>query len=515
MGQRYPAMPGPSPAFSSADGPGPACQAADADASNTPAPHDNPHGDPHGDPLDDPLDDRGRPGLPEPSPCARHWLHHPQVVFLNHGSFGGCPSWVLETQNAWRARMEGEPVRFFVQDLFDLLDWARQDVADFLGCDAQGLVFVPNATTGVATALHALVGHLRTTGQARPGDQLLVTSHEYPACLHNARAVARAAGLELVTAHLPMPDPTPQGVMDAVLSAVGPRTRVALLSQVTSASAMVLPIADLVAALESRGVRVVVDGAHGPGHVPTSVASLGASFYAANLHKWVCSPKGSAVLWVRPDHREHCRPLVLSNLAEAPPPGRPRLHSEFDYVGTADPTPWLCVPAALRVMAQIATGLPPRRYPAQAFDTRHDRPWLAWAWATIRSSNRRLALQARSMLSQTLGTPPPVPDSMTGCIALVGLPKPPAGRQPGHGDDARQAGPYADALQQVLVERWSVQVPVVHPPTPLGAPLRYVRLSAQLYNSPAQYAYLARVLPQALADESAGGGPTAQPGGAS
>lgn len=433
---------------------------------------------------------------------ARHWIHQPGVTFLNHGSFGGCPAAVLETQQAWRARMEGEPVRFFAQDLWGLIDWARADVARFVRCDAQGLVFVPNATTGVATALHNLI----TSGQAVAGDEVLLTDHEYPACANNLRHMAKAAGLGVVTARLPYPNPTPQGVIDAALGAVTPRTRIALFSHITSASAMVLPAAELTRELEGRGVRVVVDGAHAPGQIDLDIGALAPSYYTANLHKWACSPKGSAILWVHPDQRDRCRPLVLSNMAENPPPERSRLHTEFDYVGTNDPTAVLCVPASLRIMASIARGEPPKRAPASAFDTERDTDALDAAWADIRARNRSLALQGQQAISEALGTTAPVPPEMTASIALARLP---VVDSAAWARVSQRPTRYNDALQDALIDRWGIQVPVIHPPAAghEGPPLRCVRVSAQLYNSPEQYAHLAHALGVELEAEISAVGP--------
>jgi isopenicillin-N epimerase len=443
-----------------------------------------------------PNDPNSRP--PAPGPAARWWIHEPGVTFLNHGSFGGCPQAVLETQAAWRARLEGEPVRFFAEDLFDLVDWVRGDVSRFLGCDGDGLVFVPNATTGVATAIHNLIA----SGQAKSGDEVLLTDHEYPACANNLKHLAKAAGLGVVTARLPFPDPTTQGVIDAVLAAVTPRTCIALLSQITSSSAMVLPAGELVAALEGRGVRVVLDSAHVPGHIDLDVSSLSPSYFTANLHKWVCSPKGSAVLWVHPDQRERCRPLVLSNMANKPMPGRSHLHTEFDYIGTNDPTPILVVPATLRIMAAIARGEAPKRFAAQAFEVGIDAEAIEAAWRDIRTRNRAMALRAQRLVSEALGTAPPVPEAMTGCIALARLP---------HVEPqtwatlASRPTKHTDALQDALIRGWGIQVPIVHPPAGERAtPVRCVRVSAQLYNSPEQYAYLARALEAELAAEGGG-----------
>ncbi|MEO1007878.1 MAG: aminotransferase class V-fold PLP-dependent enzyme [Planctomycetota bacterium] len=421
---------------------------------------------------------------------ARWWIHEPGVTFLNHGSFGGCPAAVLETQAAWRARLEAEPVRFFGEDLFGLLDWVRGDVAGFLGCDPGGLVFVPNATTGVATVLANL--------DLRAGDEILLTDHEYPACANNLRHVAAQSGATPVAATLPFPDPTPDAIVEAVLGRVTERTRAALISHITSASAMVLPVERLVPELERRGVRTIVDGAHVPGHLPLDLDALAPSYYTGNLHKWVCSPKGSAVLGVREDHRDNFRPMVLSNMAEQPPADRPRLHTEFDYVGTQDPTAVLTVPAALRIMAAIARSEPPRRSPAAELPPDGV---LDEAWSTIRERNRALAVEGRRIVCDALEAAPPVPDEMTACIALIALPP--------HDDDARarlEARPtrYHDALQDALLARHRIQVPVHSIPGP-GGRVRCVRISAQLFNTREQYAALAEALREELRRERGGG----------
>jgi len=318
----------------------------------------------------------------------------PTVVHLNHGSFGACPRAVLEAQRGWRDRIEAATMRFFVLEWQPALDAARARVAEFLGADPGGLVFVPNATTGIATALDALIA---------PGDEIVTTDHGYAACRNALDRVAAARGARVVTAHLPFPLDDAARPLEAILAAITPQTRAVLVDHVTSPTALVLDVPGLVAALAPRGIHVIVDGAHAAGMLELDVAALGGvAVYTGNLHKWACAPKGSAFLWVRDDLRARVRPLVTSHGAFACPPER--FQREHDWTGTHDPSGYLSVPAALDEIARLGGG-----------------------WAATRARNRALARAMRDALLARLGGTPAAPDALLGSMAAipVQLPEPP------------------------------------------------------------------------------------------
>ena len=388
------------------------------------------------------------------SPLARHWGLDQGVVFLNHGSFGATPLPVQEAQREHRARFEREPVRYVVEELEGLLDEARARAAAFVGCDPEGFAFVFNATMGVNTVVRSL--------QWSPGDELLTSTHEYNACNNALEYVAQRSGARVVRAEVPYPVRSEDEVVEAILSRVTDRTRLVLLSHITSPTALVLPVERIVRELEARGVDALVDGAHAPGMVPLDVARIGAAYYTGNFHKWVCAPKGAAFLHVREDRRHLIRPLVISHGANSPRQDRSRFRLEMDYIGTTDPSAWLAVPEAIRFMASLDPE----------------------GWEGIRRRNRAMALAARDLLCRELGETPPAPDSMTGSMAAVRLPDLSVA-------EASAPSRYHDPLQDRLIDRHGVQVPIIPFPAP---PARWVRVSAQVYNSMEQYAYLARVL---------------------
>ena len=283
-----------------------------------------------------------------PSPFAIHWDLDPDVVFLNHGSFGGCPRVVLDEQRRLQRELESEPVRFLHRELEDRLDPVRAELAAFVDCDADDLAFVRNATEGVNTVLRSL--------QFVAGDELLTIDHEYNASRNALQFAADRHGACVTTAKVPFPLRSPQQVVDAVLAAVTDRTRLLLIDHITSPTGLVLPIEPIVKALAARGIDTLVDGAHGPGMVPLSLRNLGAAYYTGNCHKWLCTPKGSALLFVRRDRQERIRPLAISHGANSARRDRSRFRLEFDFTGTFDPTPWLCIPTALRFLSGLLPG---------------------------------------------------------------------------------------------------------------------------------------------------------------
>jgi isopenicillin-N epimerase len=388
---------------------------------------------------------------------ADRWLLDPEVIFLNHGSFGATPKAVLDEQEKIRRRIETEPLLFFDHHYLEELDRARADLANFLGARTDDLAFVANATTGVNTVLRSL--------QLRAADELLVTDHEYNACRNAIDAVAADAGAEVVVAPIPFPLTGEGEVIEAVLERVSSRTRLLLIDHVTSQTGLVLPIERLVGEVQGRGVDVLVDGAHAPGMVSLDLDELGATFYTGNCHKWVCAPKGAAFLHVREDRRNGTRPLVISHGANATSTERSRFHLEHDWTGTRDPSAWLSVPAALREMESMVEG----------------------GWDEVRRRNRELVLEGRRVLCEALEIEAPCPESMIGSLASLPLPD-------GDGGSVNDLFPF-DLLQVRLFQEHRIEVPVIAWP---GPPRRLVRISAQLYNSPPQYVALAEALQKIL-----------------
>lgn len=387
------------------------------------------------------------------APFRTHWSLDPEVRYLNHGSFGACPTAVLQRQSELRARLEAEPVRFLHREVEPLLDAARAALASFLDADADDVAFVTNATTGVNTVLRSL--------RFAPGDELLTTDQEYNASRNALEYAASQWGAKVVVAKLPWPVPSAQALVDAVLAHVTPRTRLLLVDHVSSQTAVVMPLARLISALRERGVETLVDGAHAPGMLPLSMRSLGAGYYTGNCHKWLCAPKGAAFLHVRRDLQPAIKPLVISHGHNSTRTDRSQFRLDFDWLGTHDPSAVLCVPAALQFMGGLLPG----------------------GWPAVMESNRQKALAARKLLCERLRVEPACPEELVGSMAVVALPD---------GFPAPPPPPlFVDPLHLRLFEEHRIEVPIVPWPK---APRRHVRVSAQLYNTHAEYQALADAL---------------------
>ncbi len=361
---------------------------------------------------------------------------------------------VRQFQRKIQDRIEAQPVQFYVRELEKELDDARSAVATFVGAKAQDVVFVPNATSGINTVLRSL--------KFAPRDELLVTDHEYNACRNALEFVAARSGAKVVVAPIPFPLRSADEVIDAVLERVSSRTRLALLDHVTSQTALILPLPELVKELSARGVETLIDGAHAPGMIPLNLRQLGATYYTGNCHKWICAPKSSGFLHVQRDRQPSIHPLAISHGANSPRKDRSRFQIEFGWTGTWDASAMLSVPEALRVMEKKVDG----------------------GWPELMRRNHELALEGRNVLCSALGMTHPCPDDMIGSMASLPLP-----------DSAKVSLPssplYADPLQDELRERFHIEVPIIPWPRPPG---RLLRISAQQYNKPRDYRRLAEAL---------------------
>jgi isopenicillin-N epimerase len=371
----------------------------------------------------------------------------------------------LEVQRGWRDKLEAHPVQFLARDLEDLLDWTRSEIGAFMTAEADDLALMPNSTSGVNTVLRSL--------RFEKGDEILATDHAYNSCLNAVRFVASGASAKVVLARIPFPIASPDEAFDAIMAAVTPRTRLAMIEHVTSPTALVLPIERLVPALAEKGIDVLVDGAHGPGMAPVKLRDLAPAYYVGSLHKWVCAPKGSAFLYVRRDRQALIKPLSISSGSNDSRVDRSKFRLEFDWNGTFDPSAWLTVPAAIDGLGEMLPG----------------------GWPVVIATNKQLAVAARDMLSEALHTDAQAPSSMIGSMASIRLPGGPWPR-----DEATRRLKMIEAA----IRSRRFEVPLMPWPCPwlvdsgdLPEDTEFdilVRISAQAYNYLGQYERLSSIL---------------------
>lgn len=387
------------------------------------------------------------------------FLLRPDVVFLNHGSFGACPRPVLETYQQWQRELEEQPVEFLGRRFNSLMRTARAALAAYVHADPDDLVFVPNATTGLNIVARSLA--------LQPGDEVLSTDHEYGALDRTWRFLCRKWGAHYVQSAIPVPVQSVEEVVEQVWAGVTPRTRVLFVSHITSPTALILPIAELIRRAREAGILSIVDAAHAPGQIPVDLTALGADFTSGNLHKWLCAPKGSAYLHVRREMQHLVEPLVVSwgwepekttllSLDSAGPPSPFLLQQEWQ--GTRDIAGYLTVPAAI------------------AFQAEHD-------WPRVRQECHELLRYARQAIGELTGLEQICPDSPDWYAQMATIPLPPCD---------------AEELKQRLYDEYGVEVPII-----TWGRREFVRVSVQGYNTQEDVVALVAALRDLLPDAEA------------
>lgn len=410
----------------------------------------------------------GSPIAPDPKPLLdprARWLIDPDICFLNHGSYGAVMGDVLDAQVRIRERMEREPVRFFKVDLEGLVDRARARLAEFISCRPEDIAPVRNATVGLCTIFNNYPW--------RAGDEIVITDHEYSSGQHELERIAASKGIRVVVAHVPFPAYSAGEVLEAVAAGITERTRMVMVSHVTSCSSLIFPVAGVSELCRRRGIDLLIDGAHAPGQVPVDIAALDPAFYVGSLHKWLGAPRGASFIYVRRDLRDGFRTVALSSRAKKVRPERDLFLRDFDYMGTDDYSAFLVVPEAIDAGAGLVEG----------------------GWPALMDRNHRAVLEGRGILCAQAGLGRSCPDEMTGSMASLVLPEASPRLQ---GRTTR----YDDPLQDVLLASHRIQVPIWRLWENPG--VRVVRISAQVYNTQEQFAYLAAALRAELAAERVG-----------
>ncbi len=367
------------------------------------------------------------------------WRLNPAVTYLNHGTVGAPPLAVLQAQRRLRDHIERQPAQALFREVGPQLRAAADRVGAFLRADGDDLVFVDNTTSGVNAVLRSL--------PAEVGDTVVLTSLGYGSFPGVAEFIAQQRGLRVHTIDLPFPAFDPQRLVEAFEAGLPDTARLAVVDLIASATGMRLPIEAIAKICRERGIWLLVDGAHAPGHIDLDIAAIGADLFVGNLHKWMFTPRSSAILWARKDHQPWLHPPVMSwGLGQG-------FCSEFDQVGTRDPTPHLCAPAAL--------------------------DWIdSMGFDAIRNHNHRLAVDAGELLARAWETEPLLGEPLVANLVPARLPA---------RIDLKPDG--VAAFRDMLFHDHHIEVHVA-----CEGGLAWVRVGAQIYNDIADVQRLADVV---------------------
>ena len=365
------------------------------------------------------------------NPFQSLFLLDPEIIFLNHGSFGACPRPVFEAYRDWQLKLERQPVLFLGRELIHYDQQARQALGEYLHAEAADLVYLPNATHGVNIVARSL--------DLKPGDEILTTDHEYGACDNTWEFLCQKRGAVYIHQALDLPLGSTKEIIELLWQGVTPRTRLIFISQIASPTALILPVRAICQRARQEGILTLVDGAHAPGQITVDLQAIGADFYTGNCHKWMLSPKGAAFLYTRPEAQPLIEPLVVSwgYSADENTTSGSRYIDLLDWTGTKDPAAALSVPCAIQFMQE------------------HN-------WSEVSAGCHQLAVETRRQLN-----------ALTGLEALCGeegFYQMFSVRLPGQTDLAR--------LKARLYDEFRIEVPVI-----LWKGQKLIRISIQAYNS--------------------------------
>jgi isopenicillin-N epimerase len=273
-----------------------------------------------------------------------NFLLDPNIVFLNHGSFGATPRAVFEAYQNWQLQLERQPVLFLARELPTLLHKSRAILGQYLNADTNDLVYIPNATHGVNIVAHSL--------QFKPGDEILTTDHEYGACDYTWDFICKKTAAKYIHQHIPLPAQSKEEIIEQFWQGVTPRTKVIYMSQITSSTALRLPVKEICKRASQAGILTIIDAAHSLGQIPLDLQDLDADIVFGNAHKWLMNAKGSAFLYVRRTLQPHIEPLIVSWGYQATPgiATGSRFVDYLQWTGTKDPTAYLTIPHAIQFM---------------------------------------------------------------------------------------------------------------------------------------------------------------------
>lgn len=369
------------------------------------------------------------------------FLLREDITFLNFGSFGACPKPVFEAYQRFQRELEYEPVQFIVSQGPAYLEESRNRLAAYIRCNPDDLVYVPNPTYAVNIVAHSL--------DLKPGDEVLSTDIEYGACDRTWDFYCEQKGAHYIRQAITLPLVSKEAFLSDFWKGFSEKTRLVFLSQITSATGLILPVKEICEEAHRRGVPVFIDGAHVPGQIPLNIAELNADFYTGACHKWMLTPKGSSFLHVKPEYQQLLKPLVVSWGYQADFPGPSQFQDYHQFNGTRDFSAYLTIPKALEFMEQ------------------HH-------WWEVAKTCHKMVQQWLPGLCELVGSQPlaPVTDEFIGQLGSIPV---------------RSEDPVA--LKQILYKEYRIEIPVM-----VQNGRVYIRYSINAFNTEADLKKLENTL---------------------
>ncbi|HPS28750.1 MAG TPA: aminotransferase class V-fold PLP-dependent enzyme [bacterium] len=379
------------------------------------------------------------------------FLIEPGFTALNHGSFGSCPAEIINYQFELVKKMESLTTRFFTRIVKDLNAESMYSLSRFVNASSADMIFIRNATTAANAVINSMT--------FKPGDEIVTTNLIYGSCRNALDYAAQTKGAVIKKANIPFPVKSENEIAESILGLITKKTKLIFIDHVTSETALILPVQKICDEANRLGIDVFIDGAHAPGMLPLDISAINPTYYTGNCHKWICAPKGTAFLFVRPEKQESVIPPIISNYFCQGETSNARFHSSFDWSGTMDYTNYACVGKTIDYLENKVSG----------------------GWNGIMKRNHELVITGRNIITKELHLDQYLPDELIGSMATIKL------------NSTADIDPKTgiDLIQMELLDKYNIETVIT---TLYPTKQRILRISAALYNNETDYEKLAEAL---------------------
>lgn len=251
---------------------------------------------------------------------------------LNSGWTSPSPKMVIEAYVRYKHQEDATSSTMW-QLLEPQAETIRAGLAGLFGCHADEIAITRNASESLQILLLGL--------DIRSGDEVIATTQDYPRMLTALRQREMREGPRLKLVKIPLAPVSTDEIVDAIESAITPQTRLILISHMINITGQIMPVRKICDMARSRGIETVVDGAHSFAQLDFKRDDLQCDYFGSSLHKWLYTPKGAGLLFVKKDRIQNVWPLMASE---------DRLKSDirkFEEIGTHSSATRLAIGEAL------------------------------------------------------------------------------------------------------------------------------------------------------------------------
>ena len=270
------------------------------------------------------------------------FLLDPNIIHLNHGSFGACPKPIFDSLISWQKKLEFNPVKHLAFDMYDYLEESRESLSNYINCNKDDIVFFPNPSTALNTVIKSL--------DLKNNDEILTTNHEYGALDKTWNFICKKTGAKYIKQNIILPLKSKNDFINIFIKGINKNTKVIFISHITSPTGLIFPVEEICKIARENNIFCIIDGAHVPGHIDLDIKQLNPDIYTGACHKWMCAPKGTSFLYAKKEIQNDIDPLVISWGYDSDIPSHSKYLDYHQWQGTQDPSAYLTIPDVINFL---------------------------------------------------------------------------------------------------------------------------------------------------------------------